>query len=209
MASQLTLRSIPFFVASCVDDEQFDTSYYSKWIAYTLIVPKGTAQSTKFLLKAAGKAKSKCLWIIDDNATWFTLWADIGEGTRRSLPLTKEQFEAWLDAAEKSMKQEDAVACSVRSTERGHLLQEKHLVFKQGDRHAARSRDSLPVITSHHKNQGLLYGACTGWNVPKALKIQAVLPGNGTKKHMNTICDTEVTVKCQILNVPYLRYLSV
>ena len=52
------------------------------------------------VLEPSVLSKSKCLWIIDDNATWFTLWADIGEGTRRSLPLTKEQFEAWLDAAE-------------------------------------------------------------------------------------------------------------
>ena len=100
---------------------------------------KGTVAVTRALLKAASLAQYRYIWIIDDNVKRFEAFFE-EEGCKKSVPLTKHQFESYATAAERAMTRETAVACCPRSTEKGHHVRDQYLVSAQADRAVARSR---------------------------------------------------------------------
>ena len=184
-------RNMDFFRAVSQEDPKLSEylPHITREIDSVIFVPKGTWRATPFLLRAAKKAGIAFIFVIDDNVKSFSTWAGCGDNDARvSCFLTEAQLRSFMAQAEDDCKKANAFACSVSTVEKGHF---HHSLQKREELDIIRNRSVAKLIESK-ASAGVVYGACTCFNVSKMLQWKLLPSASGGK---NTICDSEITAR--------------
>ena len=218
ISSWLTKHHVPYVVGLCLSDPELPgyLPFAAESTGWTVWMPAGTWRATPWLLRLARQAEVKMLWLVDDNVRAVQVsYVDHVEETYTLSTMPTAQFLRFLRRAAKDCARTGAVACSVSTTVNPFLTRPRAGRRAKEDYGKRPNSRGLDECLKFSRDNGILYGAWTGfvveqflsWNACGAQPSGVLLPSSSQGR--NTICDSEITMRLFMSGASWLKYKGI